>query len=360
MAQTIKLTSGSIFNGNPITFAIQPNVIVETDKNNNIVYPSFHRIIMEVTCGISGGNYEVIKLSAPVEKEEASDSNVVTIDVASALRTFRDAYEYSPLPTTYPIVSFNVKTYDEYMLNGEVHQVGEIVYPGEVDGKAQYLRTIFGGFSDMDRLTSNGSKDATILTRKPTASPHLAYVGEVLAFTPPYSAAQSIMNSQALEAPTSAEATITKEGQQTIGGQSIYALPAAEGTKRENFRFINSFGVLESVSVPKVYSKKLSVTSTDYNVSRQETFSTFSRSTVRKTNDRESWLFQSDPLTEEWLSWYLHEFLMSEHIWLLVLDTWVPCIITPEEETTFLDRTQQTMHSVSFTAKLDINGSPLL
>ena len=353
MARTVKLTSGSIFNGNPITFRIQPNVISGT--------PSFHRVIVEVTCGMSGvGNqFETIKMSAPVEEEK--NTAEVNLDIASALRTFRDSYEYTPHPTTYPFVKFRLKVYDEYMLSGEVHQTGEIIYPADdADGNPQYFITIFGGFSDLDRLKSNGSKDALALSRKPTSSPHLATVGEVVAYTPPYSAAQSLLASASLEAPTSAEATITKEGQQTIGGQSIYALPQDEAARRQVFRFINSFGVLESVSVPRVYSKKLAVTTTNYAVSRQETFNTFSRSAVRKTNNRESWLFQTDPLTEPWLHWYLHEFLMSEHIWLQVEGTWLPCTISPEEDTTFLDRTQQNAHTLSFTATLDINGSPLL
>lgn len=360
MARTVKLTSGSIFNGNPITFAIQPNVITGTDSDNNTVYPSFHRVIIEVTCGMSDGNFETIKMSAPVEKESASDDNNVNIDISSALRTFRDSYEYTPNPTTYPIVKFALKVYDEYMLNGNVKQADEIVYPAEVNNVAQYFCTIFGGFSDLDRLKSNGSKDAVTLSRKPTSSPHLATVGEVFAYTSPYSTAQSLFASASLVAPTSAEVTITKEGQQTIGGQSVYALPQTEAKNRQVFRFINSFGVLESISAPCVYSKKLGITTTSYAVSRQETFNSFSRSTVRKVNNRESWLFITDPLTEEWLYWYLHEFLMSEHIWLQINDTWVPCTITPEDETSFLDNTQQNIYSLSFTAKLDINGSPLL
>lgn len=357
MARTIKLTSGCIFNGNPITFAIQPNVITGTDSDKKTTYPSFHRVIVEVTCGMSGDSFETIKMSVPVEQEVST--SMVNIDISSALRTFRDSYEYTYNPTTYPIVKFAIKIYDEYMLDGEVHQTGEIIYPALVDNNPQYLCTIFGGFSDLERLTSNGSKDALTLSRKPTSSPHIAAVGEALAYTPPYSTAQSLLDSASLTAPTSVEATITKEGQQTIGGQNIYALPQSEAKNRQVFRFINSFGVLESVSVPCVYSKKLTVTTANYAVSRQETFSAFSRSVVKKTNDRESWLFQTDPLTVGWLYWYLHEFLMSEHIWLQAEGNWLPCTVAPEEETTFFDKTQQTMYCLSFTAKLDINGSPI-
>ena len=51
---------------------------------------------------------------------------------------------------------------------------------------------------------------------------------------------------------------------------------------------------------------------------------------------------------------------MSEHVWLKVKDTWLSCTITQEDEITISDSTTQNMYSVSFTAKLDINGSPYL
>lgn len=362
MARKIILTSGSVFNGNPITFQVQPNVITGTDSNKNTTYPSFHRVIMEVTCGMSGGNYEVIKMSAPVEKEETSESNVVQIDISSALRTFRDSYEYSAQPTTYPLVKFYLKAYDEYMLDGVVKTMGEIIYPAKAndnDEQPVYC-TIFGGYSDFDRLMSNGSKETTILSRKPISDPHLAFVGEQIAYTPPYTTAQTLLASGNLAQPESKVVTIVSEGLQTIGEQVIYALPSTEADTRQVFRFINSFGVLESISVPRVYSKKLAVTTNRYVLSRQETFSSFSRASIKKQNNKESWLFQTDPLTEEWLEWYLHEFLMSEHIWIDINSRFIPCTISPEEETTFLTRTEQNAMTILFTAQLDINGSPLI
>lgn len=361
MARTIKLTSGSIFNGNPITFTIQPNVITGTDSDKNVVYPSFHRVIMEITCGMSGGNYEVIKMSAPVEKEEATESNVVQIDVSSALRTFRDSYEYTPEPTTYPLVKFCVRVYDEYMLNGKVHpNVDEIVYPAEVDGKQQYLCTLFGGFSDMERLLSNGSKDVSRLSRKPTSVPQIVSVGEEYVYTPDYTSAQALFGNTTLIPPTSQKVLIEKEGAQTINNQPLYALPSDEAKMRQVFRFINSFGVLESVSVPRVYSKKISVTSTPYAITCQETFNKFSRHIVLKKNDYEPWLFQTDPLNEDWLQWYLHEFIMSEYIWINFRGLWVPCTITPEEDFVFFDKTQNVQYVVPFTVRPGINGSPIL
>lgn len=364
MATSIKLTSGSILAGNPITFEIDPR---ELDN------PSFHRVIVEVECGMSGGNFETIKLTAPVTKESVNTR--VNVDISSALRVPFDDYEYTPDPTTYPFVKFNVKAYDEYMdSKGEVHTLDGIVYypqnpnllPDNRRDEA-YLRTIFGAFSDIERITSGPTKGVTTLSRKPTTTPHLAVLGESFAYTPPYSTEQKLEQSSALTPPQSKVVTIPKEGAQTLGYQSIYALPASEAKNRQTFRFINSFGVLESISIPKASQKKISITSNQYVVARQETFNSFSHGIVRKQNNRESWAFATDPLDEAWLSWYHHEFLMSEHVWLYLPSSegqgggsWLRVHITPEEETTFLDRTKNEVFMVSFTAQLDINGSPLL
>ena len=362
MSQSISLTSGSILNGSPITLSVTPN---------NFRDVSMHRIILEVECGMSGGDYEIIKLSSPV----ITEGKAQTIDISSALRTFRDSYEYTPDPTTYPLVKFNVKAYDEYMSEGTVHQTQPIFYPIDPQSLPEerrdeaYLRTIFGAFSDLDRLTSSVTKGVTTLSRKPTTSPHLAVIGETFAYTPPYTTEQSLPSSASLTPPQSKVVTVTKAGLQTLGYQSIFALQPSIDNPRQQFRFINSFGVLESISVPQSHSKKLAIKSEKYAIARQETFNRFSRAAIRKQNNQESWLFQSDPLTEEWLYWYLHEFLMSEHVWMLLPQSspsspssasiWLPCTITPDENTTILDRTKADTYTVSFTALLDINGSPL-
>lgn len=346
MATSITLTSGSVFCGNPITFDIKPMVLSST--------PSFHRIILEVTCGTSDSNMEVIKRHAPVEQESADA--VVRVDVSPALRIFASSYEYTSSPTQYPVVRFSIKAYDEYMTGGEVQSGPAVVFPTE----GQYMRAIFGGFSDMERILSGGSLGVTRLSRKPTDSTHLAYVGETLVYPLPYDKQQTLQESASLTAPESKETVISQAGMQETGGQQIFALPQAAGANRTVFRFINSFGVLESVSVPRAYSQKMALNTTSYTVARQETFNKFSRGTVTKTGDRETWLFTTDPLTESWLYWYLHEFLKSEHMWMLVGSAYVPCRIIIDEEITFRDDTQHKFYSVSFSAELDIDGSPFV
>ena len=346
MAAALVIIEGTVFNGNPITFSVLPLKIEGST-------PAFHRMVFEVKCGISGGNYETIRLTEPVLTEDGAE---VMVDISSALRSFRDSYQYSPEPGVMPVVKFNVSAYDEYMINGNPGQTEPISYlPG-----SNVKQTLFGGFSDYDRLTAeNNTMPVSRLTRKPTTTPQLACVGETVIYVAPYNPAIDIFSSK-WDVPEAKAFTITKEGQQTVGDISIFAMPQSEAVRRTEFRFINSFGVLESISVPRVYSKKLNITSTSYIVTRRETLRSFSREAVRKQNNQESWDFQTDPLDEAWLAWYLHEFLMSEHTWINIKGKFLPCTIIAEEEITFQDETKQEMHSVSFTAKLDFCGSTII
>ena len=346
MAAALVIIEGTVFNGNPITFSVLPLKIEGST-------PAFHRMVFEVKCGISGGNYETIRLTEPVLTEDGAE---VMVDISSALRSFRDSYQYSPEPGVMPVVKFNVSAYDEYMINGNPGQTEPISYlPG-----SNVKQTLFGGFSDYDRLTAeNNTMPVSRLTRKPTTTPQLASVGETVIYVAPYNPAIDIFSSK-WDAPEANAFTITKEGLQTVGDISIFAMPQSEAVRRTEFRFINSFGVLESISVPRVYSKKLNITSTSYIVTRRETLRSFSREAVRKQNNQESWDFQTDPLDEAWLAWYLHEFLMSEHTWINIKGKFLPCTIIAEEEITFQDETKQEMHSVSFTAKLDFCGSTII
>ena len=346
MAAALVIIEGTVFNGNPITFSVLPYKITGGT-------PAFHRMVFEVKCGISGGNYETIRLTEPVLTEDGAE---VMVDISSALRSFRDSYQYSPEPGVMPVVKFNVSAYDEYMINGNPGQSKPISYlPGD-----EVKQTIFGGFSDYDRLTAeNNTMPVSRLTRKPTTTPQLACVGETVIYVAPYNPAIDIFSSK-WDAPEAKAFTITKEGLQTVGDISVFALPQSEAIRRTEFRFINSFGVLESISVPRVYSKKLGVTATNYTVTRRETLRSFSREAVRKQNNQESWDFQTDPLDEAWLAWYLHDFLMSEHTWINIKGKFLPCIITSEDEITFDDKTNETMHAVSFTAKLDFCGSTII
>nr|DAQ12196.1 MAG TPA: hypothetical protein [Caudoviricetes sp.] len=342
MASLLRLHSGSVFNGNPIVFIVWPIALKET--------PSFHRMIFEVKCGMSGGNYETIKMSEPINNEKG---NPITVDISSALRSFRDSYEYSPNPGVMPLVKFNVSAYDEYMTDGEVKKSEPVYYLAGEDVK----QTIFGGFSDYDRLmATNDTMPVGRMTRKPTTIPQLACVGETIIYADPYSPAVDFTTAT-WEAPEAKAYNITAEGAQTVGGQQLFALPASEAARRTEFRFINSFGVLESISIPKSYAQEVDIKATNYIVTRKETLHSFSRSAVRKQGNMEGWNYMTDPLDEKWLAWYLHELLMSEHVWLKINGKFLPCTIESEETIKYADDTKDDIYSVSFTARLSFCGS---
>ena len=185
-------------------------------------------------------------------------------------------------------------------------------------------------------------------------------MGDTFIYTPPYETEQLLSNSPTLVPPTSVSKKITQEGLQTVGTHQLYALPATEASNRYTIRFINLFGVLESVSLPKAYSRKMALATQSYIVAKQETFNSFSRASVTKQNDQETWNLTTDPLDENWLDWYLHEFAMSKHAWILVKGTWIPCTILLEDETTIQDDTNTNMYALSFKVVIDINGSLLL
>lgn len=341
MAANLKLVDGTIFNGNPITFAVTP-----LSLNGS---PSFHRMVFEVKCGMSGGDYETIRMTEPVLTE---DGKAIQTDISSALRSFRDSYEYSPTPSIMPVVKFNVSAYDEYMINGEFHQSEPVSY---LAGK-EVKQTIFGGFSDYDRLMSESDMLVSRLTRKPDTTPQLVCVGERFVYAKAYDPAVSLATAT-WAAPVAKAFIIKKEGAQTVGDQQIFALPASEAEHRTEFRFINSFGVLESISIPKSYAQEVNIQATNYTVSRKETLHSFSRSAVRKQGNQEGWDYMTDPLDEKWLAWYLHEFLMSEHVWLKINGKFLPCIIENEDTIKFSDDTKDDVYSVSFTARLSFCGS---
>lgn len=345
MASLLRLHSGSVFNGNPIVFIVWPIALKET--------PSFHRMIFEVKCGMSGmsdGKYETIKMSEPINNEKG---NPITVDISSALRSFRDSYEYSPNPGVMPLVKFNVSAYDEYMTDGELHKSEPVSYLPGKDVK----QTLFGGFSDYDRLmAAKDTMPVSRMTRKPTTIPQLACVGETIIYVEPYSPAVDFTTTT-WEAPEAKAYNITAEGAQTVGGQQLFALPASEAARRTEFRFINSFGVLESISIPKSYAQEVDIKATNYIVTRKETLHSFSRSAVRKQGNMEGWNYMTDPLDEKWLAWYLHELLMSEHVWLKINGKFLPCTIESEETIKYADDTKDDIYSVSFTARLSFCGS---
>lgn len=338
MASNLTLLSGSPLIGSPITYQVTAATVSGAC--------AFHRVKLTVNGFLDDGSSSLsLTLSSPVESAET-----VEIDISSALRAVADKYEYSAEPpASYPRVGYTLSACDEYMQNGEVHDNVGVV---EVS-KKQYC--LMGAYSDLERLLSPSGKQASVFTRKPSTMAEVVAVGETVVVPTTISAVSS---GNVTTTPSSKVYNVTQEGAQTLGGRSFYAVAATPD--RYQFRFVNGLGVLESISVRSLRSTKMNVTEEDTLRSVPETFGKFSRSIVRKSNDYETWALSSGPLDAAWLQWYLHEFLMTKQAWVNIGGHWIGCHILPDEEVNGIDRTGSNLMSVSFSVRLDINGSPTL
>ncbi len=339
MASGLLLVNGSPLIGSPITYRVTAATVAGTT--------AFHRVKLTVTAALSAGatDWVNLTLSSPAESAE-----VLFFDISSALRAVADRYEYEVNPpSAYPYIVYSLSACDEYMQNGEVHDnVGVVTTQGG--------NVLMGAYSDLERMLSSGSKLAQHFTRKPKTLAEVVMVGETMVC--PQSFATAVSEAKVTTGPTSQTAYIAKEGIQTINGRQVYALPSGQ-KDRYQFRFVNGLGCLESISLSSLRTTEISCTTESYIRSIQETFGSFSRGLVTKKNDYETWKLSTPPLDEAWQSWFLHEFLMAKFVWMNIGGNWIPCHIIPEETTQGINRIENSLVTVTFSVRLDINGSPL-
>lgn len=343
MAQKLILENGSPLIGSPIVYGVTAASLANLDT------VTFHRIKLKVTAGLQGGSYRDIIMSSPVE-----DGERIMIDISSALRAVADDYVYTVEPPEhYPYIAFSLEAWDEYMQNGETHEnVGVVKNDGG--------RALFGGYSDLDRILSNGNKTTKRFSRKPQSYPELVVEGET--WIHPQDMVCTIGG--ITNGPSSVVHTLTIDedhpaGLREIDGIQVY-VSERYNIDRYQFRFVNSLGCMESIGVYSLLSSKVNVSKEEYVRSGMETFSSFSRGIITKKNDYETWALSSGPLTHEWQQWFLHEFLMARWVWIEINGSWLPCHIIPEETITAVDKTNSSVMSVSFSVRLDFNGSPYL
>ena len=341
MAKSIIYSSGSPLCGSPIIYKVTAATLSET------AVVSLHSLIVEVSCSLSS----VGKTYVYPTRCAVSSGETVDIDVSSALRAVADAYEYTPEPPAeYPYIAYSLKAYDEYILNGELFQnVGEVT--------SNNHKALLGAYSDLDRIAAGGSKLAQHFSRKPTSSPELLVLGESI--VTPISLASPISEASITKGPTSAITFPSTIGTQEINGRLVYVY-VASAIPRYQFRFVNSLGCLESISVTSLKSSEMQATVNQWSRRTPQSFSNISRTVHVKQGDKERWTLNSGPIDRDWQQWFLHEFLMSSDVWLLVDNHWLPCHIILEETTTIYDEITREPRSVSFTIEFDFYGSPYL
>jgi len=383
MAQAIALISGSPLIGSPIVLRVVPEAYSSRR--------TFHRIMVRVYAKLeTDEDYTTFDFLTSVETKPSGASYATqpaTFDISSALRAVADKYEYEATPPTrYPYIKFRVEAWDEWMVDGSIStNQGVVKWPTNTNASYTFYAYAFmGAWTDLERLKASVDQsgveflNTSVMSRKPNSSPEVVFLGS--AFIYPDTFNRSILDTDHMSddatpvfvsgapsnGPKSLSHTPSTAGAATVGGHNIYAI--TEPANAYLLRFINGLGCMESLHVESLVKREVPIQTDKHTVAKQETLKKFSRSVVRKTNDRETWYLTSGPLDREWASWYIHEFLMSEQVWiglnsqLSTLNSqliWIPCHVVPEETTVLEDSVNAQPMEVQFKLEMDINGSPI-
>ena len=357
MAQSIALDSGSPLIGSPITYKVKAD-------NLSVGHPNltFHRVIVEVavSCPSVGLAEKKYPFSIPVQEE--GNNTYVYVDISSAMTAFIDIWEYDYQTTgtyQYPVLTVKVKAWDEFMSNGILTTNYHVVYDGLQQDQSQLPRYyLLGAFTDRERIISGPTKGVDTLTRKPATGEVVPRAG-IYVSPVAYSFAVNTWFAGGT-APTAPSTTVTNLANKTAGqpftlnGRSIWV--DGQGLPFTAFQFVNGYGVLESAFALTLPAESVTKSVKEYVVSVPMRFNHINRNVTRKSASRHIFKMSSGFVTETWQKWWQEEFLNTPQAWMLVDGLWLPCDIIPSDETEGIDRTEDKLPEVLFTAKLNIEG----
>lgn len=339
MATSIQLKSGSLFCGNPIMVSVG----AEAPGSK----ATFHRVKLEVSVALYGisTDYHLYTLSAP-----ATDAEIVQIDISSTLRSVAELFEYTYLTAdkTYPHLTYTLKAYDEYMINGILYErMGERNY-------GSTLSALMGSFSDMERYISGSTRSVQKFSRKPNTG-EICATSETLLYPTPFPTPATLQGGVTSGPTVKAYPLAGLSGSVTKNGHTVYVIP--DDDTRFAFQFVNSLGVIESISASCLSETSTEKTIEQFTVTAPGSFNKFRRNIVRKLTDRRTLNMSSGPVDDGWADWWTHEFLNAEHAWMFVEGHWIPCSILPDEETKGINKSSNDFPEVFFSISPGFSGS---
>lgn len=352
MAQSISIDSGSVLIGSPIEVSVQAESVGSK--------ATFHRVKLIVSAALStDGQYEDFELSAPV-----TDGETAIFDISDALRTVAGKFTYSPITAeyTYPYLAYTLKAWDEYMIDGILHEkVAERNY-----GSTMYA--LMGAFTDAERYLSSGTKQVTAFTRKPSKG-EVCSQNESVVYPMKVSGSIKITDQLSSGAIVYIKSLSGESGSIIVGEREIYVDPNAKN--RFEFQFVNGLGVIESISAESLESVVTSGTSEFVDVTAPASFAGVNRLSVQKIGRRPKYKLSTGVITKEWAEWWHNEFFdasdkfrktLTASCWMKINGTWFPCVPVLEDDFTLYDRTENGMVKIDFTVHLAIDGlvNPLL
>lgn len=369
MAKKIELLSGSPLIGNPLVLSVTPSTHKSTYNFHRTQLKVYAQLI--VPGGDSDEQEQEFKFSTAVDATTAK----VQFDVSSALRAVADRYQYAATPPQqYPYVKFRAAAADDWMIDGRLYEnQGRCKWPAEDVTIEQetytfYAYAFMGRFSDMERLQAAGedTQQLDVMTCKPTEGTEVVHQNCTIVYPVAFQRGletdymsddpenPQFVSGAPQNGPRSDLFTPQATGAMVVGGRNVYVIPRPADAVE--LRFISSKGCMESLHLRCLPKRVVNIQTDKYVISRQETFKQFSRATTRKHADYETWTLSSGPLSEAWASFYIHEVLMAQQMWIKRGTQWLLCHVLPEETTQLRDHSKPEMIEVQLTVRFDING----
>lgn len=299
-----------------------------------MAYFANNPIIATVTCGNfpEGATNKRIKLTVTIGSatypfyHAAESGQSYTIDVRSAYRAelLRKGFPTPTSPSS-ATVTGTCSVVGQYMNNG---LVGEMSAGFSVSGGNVTAR--HGGYSEVDRR--NGTAEApAILSTKPMIPERVA-VGEKVML------GGSIITAV--------------KGAQTFAGRVVYG---EEDNYRHTMYFLNRYGEIETASILSLEALSVNPQSETVSQVHQVSASSYNKKRIYKTGDNNKWKMSSGYLDRDWLQWFAHDFIMSEHHWINTKQGILPCNISASEMDIY-DRSSGELKAVNFTVECGLEG----
>lgn len=301
-----------------------------------------HNPILTTVSGISFGATDtnrVVILTAHVGGHDYTFKHIVTSE-SSITFDVSSAYRAELLRSGYPTPSSPSSS----SVSGSYTAVLQCVRDGKVETLQRALTASpsahtarLGHYTDAQLLSGSIPDAPSVLTTKPDGE--IVATGDTIALGPE-------------------QHTVTA-GPNTFGFGKRNAY-GDDALRTHQFRFVNQYGELESASVLSLETVKVDI-KTD-TIGQAHSIGSVGRARQRTIHSggTDTLALSTGYLSREWLSWFAHDFLMSDHHWLRnSAGQWIPVIVTPDSQSTIYDRHTGELKALSFTAQAAVQGQAL-
>ena len=324
-------------NSFPTEFNFIENPIIVHVSSSEFAFPAdstFRQVVIKVDVHSTWDG----KDSTYYFYADASAGTDLSVDISSALRgamkgwepdasTLNISYDKA-FDCNYPYATFSATLSEKYMQDGIVYEIAGATREGAY--------AYYGGLSGYELLTfdSHAANFASgmFFTRKPSSG-ELHAVGDI------------------------STSSVISYGVVRTHGEVVTTADFETG-ELQQFLFLNSLGVLETVSAFSRESLAYGIGSETKNLASAPSYFAKPNRTTHKTGGRGKFAMSSGFVTRDWADWWTTEFLMAKKYWMLYDGRWLPVTVTPaDDESTVYNKAEQRIPHVDFDVEIAVEGS---